>query len=57
MVILGYFNFCNGLSELQMKLPSFLGYFNTFVFTVNSREQTGTKAAMKTSQPIAECYN
>ena len=30
----GYFNFCNGVSELQMKLPSFLGYINTFVFTV-----------------------
>ena len=31
---MGYFNFCNGVSELQMKLLSFLGYFNTFVFTV-----------------------
>ena len=37
MIILGYFNFCNGVSELQMKLPSFLGYFNTFVFTVNEK--------------------
>ena len=30
----GFFNFCNGVSELQMELPNFLGYFNTFVFTV-----------------------
>ena len=36
MLILGYFNFCNGASGLQMKLPSFLGlYISTFVSTVN----------------------
>ena len=34
MYHLGFFNFCNGVSELQMKLPNFLGYFNTFVFIV-----------------------
>ena len=32
----GFFNFCNGVSELQMELPNFLGYFNTFVFTVQN---------------------
>ena len=32
------FNFYNGVSELQMKLPSFLGYFNTFGFTVLTLE-------------------
>ena len=34
MYHVGSFNFCNGVSELQMELPNFLGYFNTFVFTV-----------------------
>ena len=31
IVLLSYFNKSNGLPELQMNLPSFMGYFNNSV--------------------------
>ena len=39
IVLLSYFNNSNGLPELQMKLPSFMGYFNNSVFSVKSIRQ------------------
>ena len=48
IVLLSYFNNSNGLPELQMNLPSFMGYFNNSVFSVYIIIRTSVNENFKT---------